>query len=277
MGTVCGVLVYRSACQCCNPLGLLAAGWENTKRPHPSPAIRGHRFPGSQRDRLAGESCAAIRGGFLGEGFGNRISGLLRGVGWGAMAGLCVKEETPGHVCKSSSEPNCFLNLFFILILVALGLCRCEQAFFYGEQGLLSNCGIQAWLSSEGAYGISPGPGIEPLSPALQGRLLIIGPPGSPWAQLFHGKCKHELCWKKWPFRTQGRQRPQRCFCKKQAQRIQKVQVTSSWSRVQEPQGLPLTHHLFWTTWLRMSILTTAIWHCTGSSSQGHRNKRKSK
>ena len=94
------------------------------------------------------------------------------------MAGLCKGRDTWSCVA-TPSEPNCFLNLFFILILVALGLCRCEQAFSsYGEQGLLSNCGIQAWLP-RGIRDL-PGPGIEPVSPALQGRLLIIGPPGKP-------------------------------------------------------------------------------------------------
>ena len=39
-----------------------------------------------------------------------------------------------------------------------------------------SSCGTQAWLP-HGLWDV-PGPGIEVVFPALQGKLLIIGPPG---------------------------------------------------------------------------------------------------
>ena len=84
------------------------------------------------------------------------------------------------------------LSLFIDLFLAALGLCGCTQAFSScDEQRLLSSCG--AWAShcsgfSCGAWALGlglstcvlqaqlplgiqdrPGPGIEPVSPALAG------------------------------------------------------------------------------------------------------------
>ena len=50
---------------------------------------------------------------------------------------------------------------------------------------VLSSCGLRAsvvagtWISCSMAGGIFvPQPGIEPMSPALQGRFLTTGPPG---------------------------------------------------------------------------------------------------
>ena len=93
---------------------------------------------------------------------------------------------------------NFFLSFWLCWIFVAAQtFSRCD------EQGLLSSCGEQAshcgglfycralvldcGLSScvpgtQQLHGIwdLPRPGIEPLSPVLQGRLLATGPPGKP-------------------------------------------------------------------------------------------------
>ena len=42
----------------------------------------------------------------------------------------------------------------------------------------LSNCGAQAWLL-HGVWDL-PGPGIEPVSPALAGEFFTTEPPGKP-------------------------------------------------------------------------------------------------
>ena len=80
-----------------------------------------------------------------------------------------------------------------------LGLRCCEKSFAScSEWGLLSRCG--AWASHHGTQALErvgfrscgvcgpccptacgilvPGPGIEPVSPALTGRFLTIGPRG---------------------------------------------------------------------------------------------------
>ena len=90
--------------------------------------------------------------------------------------------------------------------MAVLGLCHCTRAFSsWREQGSLSSCG--AWAShisgfsccgaqAVGHSGFSscgtwaqllhdtwdpPRPGIEPVSPTLQGRFLTTGPPGKHW------------------------------------------------------------------------------------------------
>ena len=91
-----------------------------------------------------------------------------------------------------------FFKKLIYLFLAVLGLHRCTRAFSScGEQGLLfvavrglSSCGTQAverTLSSCGTWAWLlhsmwdlPGPGIEPMSPALAGRFLTTVPPGSP-------------------------------------------------------------------------------------------------
>ena len=86
----------------------------------------------------------------------------------------------------------------------APGLPCCVRAFSSGVPGLLCSCGVQAshcsgfsrcgawprgtrtsevatrWLGSCGARGMwdLPRSGIEPMSPALQGGFLTVGPPG---------------------------------------------------------------------------------------------------
>ena len=92
-----------------------------------------------------------------------------------------------------------FIFLFFYLFLAALCLRCCAQAFSScGERGLLfvavhellievaslvaehrlSGCGARAWLL-RGMWDL-PGPGLEPVSPALAGGLLTTAPPGKP-------------------------------------------------------------------------------------------------
>ena len=98
-----------------------------------------------------------------------------------------------------------FFFFFLVGVVAVVGLCCCEQTFSsHGEQGLLSSCNAgashcgnfsrcRAWalgsvgFGSCGACGLScpvsrgilvPGPGIEPVSPALAGKFLNTEPPG---------------------------------------------------------------------------------------------------
>ena len=44
-----------------------------------------------------------------------------------------------------------------------------------------------------------PGPGLEPVSPALAGGFLTTAPPGKPWSPAFNAKPQadnHQLLWK---------------------------------------------------------------------------------
>ena len=96
-----------------------------------------------------------------------------------------------------------FLILFYYLLLAALGLRCCARAFSScGEQGLLfvavrglltvvaslvaeyrlSSCGARAQLL-HGMWDL-PGPGLEPMSPALAGGFLTTAPPGKPSTQV---------------------------------------------------------------------------------------------
>ena len=96
-----------------------------------------------------------------------------------------------------------FICLYVILLLAVLGLRSAHSLFSScGERGLLSNCSVQvsccssfssqstgsrcvsfsscgAWVYSA-TCGVFPGLGIESMSPVLQGRFLITGPPGKP-------------------------------------------------------------------------------------------------
>ena len=98
--------------------------------------------------------------------------------------------------------------LFIHLFLAVLGLRFCARAFSScGERGSLfiavrgpliiaaslaaehrlqtrrlSNCGSRAELL-RGMWDL-PRPGLEPVSPALAGRLSTTAPPGKPWCQL---------------------------------------------------------------------------------------------
>ena len=46
----------------------------------------------------------------------------------------------------------------------------------------ISNCGARAYLLRD--MWDLPGPGLEPVSPALAGRLLTTAPPGKPWNRI---------------------------------------------------------------------------------------------
>ena len=98
----------------------------------------------------------------------------------------------------------CFLNLFIYLFLAVLGLRFCARAFsscrergplFIAVRGPLtiaaslvaehrlqtrrpSSCGARAQLL-RGMWDL-PRPGLEPVSPALAGRLSTTAPPGKP-------------------------------------------------------------------------------------------------
>ena len=97
------------------------------------------------------------------------------------------------------------INLFIYLVLAVLGLRFCARAFsscgkrgplFIAVRGpltivaslvaehrlqtrRLSNCGSRAQPLC-GMWG-PPRPGLEPVSPALAGRLSTTAPPGKPW------------------------------------------------------------------------------------------------
>ena len=60
-------------------------------------------------------------------------------------------------------------------VLVACGLSSCGS---WALERRLSSCGTRAWLLS-GMWDL-PGPGIEPVSPALAGGFLTTVPPGKP-------------------------------------------------------------------------------------------------
>ena len=130
-------------------------------------------------------------------------------------SGLAASQELNGmcycdHTVRSQSWPSLFIfkiNLF-ILFLAALGLRCCTRAFSScGERGLLfvtvrrllivvvslvgdhgfqacrlSSCGLQAQLLR--SVWDLPGPGLEPVSPALAGRFLTTAPLGSPSRRL---------------------------------------------------------------------------------------------
>ena len=102
-----------------------------------------------------------------------------------------------------------FICLFVYLFMAVLGLHCCTQAFSScGERGLLFvvACGLQArGLSSCGSQALEPrlsscgaraqllcgmwdlpGPGLEPMSPALAGGFLTTVPPGKPKKRIFY-------------------------------------------------------------------------------------------
>ena len=93
-----------------------------------------------------------------------------------------------------------FLNLFIWLhqvLVVECGIFVAALRLFITERGLLSSCGAWALecagsvvaargLSCSAACGILLlRPGIEPVSPALEGRFLTTGPPGKSPPPLF--------------------------------------------------------------------------------------------
>ena len=104
-----------------------------------------------------------------------------------------------------------FIYLFLYLFLAVLGLCCCAQVFsscgkwgplFIAVRGpltimaslvaehrlqtrRLSNCGSRA-QSLRGMWDL-PRPGLEPVSPALAGRLSTTAPPGKPNSYFYFG------------------------------------------------------------------------------------------
>ena len=54
----------------------------------------------------------------------------------------------------------------------------------------LSSCGTQAWLLC-GTWDL-PGPGLEPMSPALAGGFLTTAPPGKSWSCILLGSGKKQ-------------------------------------------------------------------------------------
>ena len=110
-----------------------------------------------------------------------------------------------------------FLYLFIYLSMAALGLRFCARAFSScGERGplfivvrgpltvaaspaaehrlqthRLSNCGSRAQLLRS-TWDL-PRPGLEPMCPALAGRLSTTAPPGKPWVVCFFTIELHEL------------------------------------------------------------------------------------
>ena len=69
-------------------------------------------------------------------------------------------------------------SLWWLLLLWSTGS-RCAGFSSCGSQVLeLSSCGPWAWLL-RGMWDL-PGPGLEPVSPALAGGFLTTAPPGKP-------------------------------------------------------------------------------------------------
>ena len=64
-------------------------------------------------------------------------------------------------------------------VVVAHGLSSCGLRAL---EHRLSSCG--AWASLLRSMWDLPGPGLEPVSPALAGRFLTTEPPGKPWFAL---------------------------------------------------------------------------------------------
>ena len=78
-----------------------------------------------------------------------------------------------------------YSDFFFLFDCVVLAvLCHAVSSLrragsFIAGQGLAS-CGGSLLSCSRACKILVPQQGIEPMSPALQGRFLITGPPGSP-------------------------------------------------------------------------------------------------
>ena len=81
-----------------------------------------------------------------------------------------------GFSCCGARAPGAWAP-----VVVARGLSSC------GSQALerrLSSCGSWAELLRGMRY--LPGPGLEPVSPALAGGFLTTAPPGKPWENVFY-------------------------------------------------------------------------------------------
>ena len=140
------VLVSRSACHVAMPrVSWLQALGEHQEAMTPALPLRG---TGSRGHRDGTEWRAVMCSSQGGPSWerASEIESQASEVRAEGPQQVSAKEETPGHVWQPSHlSPTLFFFFNLILILVALGLCHCVQAFSsYGEQGLLSNCGIQA-------------------------------------------------------------------------------------------------------------------------------------
>ena len=96
--------------------------------------------------------------------------------------GEALFTQTP-HVNPEAAHSKCAWFFFF---LAALGLCCDVQAPHYGglsycrAQALSRACGLRScgpWAQLPHGMWDLPRPGIEPMSPALQDRLLTTVPP----------------------------------------------------------------------------------------------------
>ena len=77
------------------------------------------------------------------------------------------------QVFSHASIPLCFLKKY-IYLFIYLWLCR----VFAVARGLLSSCCAACGI-------LVPRPGIDPASPALEGRFLTAGPPGKSFLSAF--------------------------------------------------------------------------------------------
>ena len=99
-----------------------------------------------------------------------------------AALGLSLVEASRGY----SSLLGAGVSLQWLLLLWSTGS-RCSGFRSCGSPALehwLSSCGSRAWLHP--AMWDLPGPGIKPVSLALQGRLVTTGPPGKPPRDKFY-------------------------------------------------------------------------------------------
>ena len=106
-------------------------------------------------------------------------------------SGLCTNHVWRGLAWSGHSEPLIFTYFYDVYwFMAALALHYRAQAFSScGDWGLLSATLVQAshcsgfscWAQARGSVGFSswdiPGPGMQPMSPALAGRFLTTGPP----------------------------------------------------------------------------------------------------
>ena len=127
---------------------------------------------------------------------------------------LCLTSLTRHYFVKFIQVVVCNCNLFFVIFWLHLGLLCCAQAFLYLQRARATlRCGAKAsWalgvrasvvvafgLSSSGSLALElrlsscgtwasllcgmwdlPGPGLEPMSPALTGGFLTTAPPEKP-------------------------------------------------------------------------------------------------
>ena len=99
-----------------------------------------------------------------------------------AASGLSLVAVSGGY----SSLWCAGFSLRWLLLLQSMGS-RCVGFSSCGSRALehrLSSCGTWAWLL-RGLWDL-PGPGLEPVSPALAGKLSTSAPPGKPSIDFSH-------------------------------------------------------------------------------------------